>query len=365
MTRRQTSQRREVLLDLALTARCPLRCRFCTVEKTEAGPELPADAWCALIAAVARRRAVRLVSLEGGEPLARPDLPEILAAALAHAAAVKLVTSGAVPFDALPLALARDPRFTLEVSVDGPAAVHDHLRDGSYAAAWGFIRRGLRAGLRLRLRTVVSTVNIAVLEEWLAAVDRGLPAAGPRIGFRFDVLIAPESLAGAGGPLARPGFRTRGGRGWVPAPSEVAGLYHRLRRRRFRRLVLEQREPFRGCGIGRLPALAFDPAGRYSLCCEAPGCLGSLAAAPVEEILARLDREMDRLPCRRCAELRARRCDGCWTGRKCGLVGAWGLDGCRALAAMAEGGRALAGEPTEPPAAAGGPRSGDRRRRCP
>jgi pyruvate-formate lyase-activating enzyme len=343
VTRPPAAKRGELLLDLALTARCPLRCRFCTVEKAAAGVELSAEAWCALIAAVARRRVIRLVSLEGGEPLVRPDLPEILAAALAHASAVKLVTGGAVPFEALPLALARDPRFTLEVSVDGPAAVHDRLRDGSFAAAWEFIRRGRRAGLRLRLRAVVSTVNIAVLEEWLAAVDRELSGTGPRIGFRFDVLIDPASLAGAGGPLARPGWRTSGGRGWVPAPSAVAALYHRLRRRRFRRLVLEQQEPFRGCGIGRLPALAFDPAGRYSLCCEAPGCLGSLGTATVEEILARLDREMDRLPCRRCAELGAERCDGCWTGRKCGLVGAWGLGDCRALAAMADGREALPG----------------------
>lgn len=346
-----------VLLDLAITSRCPLRCRFCTVEKDLAAEDLPAAAWRGLIAGIARRRPLKLVSLEGGEPLARPDIEAILAAALAAAPAVKLVTGGAAPFSALPLDLACDPRFTLEVSVDGPAAVHDRLRDGSYAAAWRFIRRSLRAGVRLRLRTVVSTVNLDLLEAWLAEVDRGLPATGPAVGFRFDVLIAPGALTGAGGPLGRPGFRTvTDSRGFVPEPAAIAALYRRLNRRAFERLRFEQREPFRGCGFGRLPGLAFDPAGRFSLCCEAPGHLGALASMPVEAILDRLDREWARLPCRRCPERRPDRCAGCWTGRKCGLVDAWNLSDCRALAALAGGGEAADRDTPQPASAAAGSR---------
>ncbi len=193
-------------LDLALTARCPLRCRFCSVSKAPV-PELSALEWRRVLSDFARLRAIGLVSLEGGEPLTRRDLPEILAASLELAAEVKLVTSGALPLTALPVELVRHPAFTLEVSVDGPPAVHDFLRDGSWRAAWRFIRRALDQGVRLRLRSVLSCVNRDCLEAWLADVDRELAGNGAPIGYRFDVLILPETLQRFGGPLERHGLR--------------------------------------------------------------------------------------------------------------------------------------------------------------
>jgi hypothetical protein len=319
-----------IWLDLALTARCPLRCRFCTVEKAET-QELSAAKWRSVIRAFAARRTIRLISLEGGEPLLRRDLPEILAAGIAHAQEVKLVTGGGVAFSALPPALSRHPRFTLEVSVDGPEETHNWLRDGSWTAAWDFIGCALDHGVRLRLRTVVSVFNIGCLPEWLTALDRMLAGWSSPVGFRCDTLIAPEALAGAGGPLGRPGFRDYASRGLLPTAGEVRALFAGLRRRRFRRLRFEQTEPFRGCGAGRLPGIAIDPAGRFSFCCEAPGSCGSIAEVPVAQCLELLDRETAALPCRACDHLRRHRCDGCWTGQKCGMVGHWGMSDCRAL----------------------------------
>jgi hypothetical protein len=328
-----------VALDLALTARCPLRCRFCSVAKTPV-PELPARTWRRVLSDLARFRPIALISLEGGEPLARRDLPEVLAASLEHAAQVKLVTSGALPLAALPAELVRHPAFTLEVSVDGPPAVHDFLRDGSWRAAWGFIRQALEQGIRLRLRSVVSVFNRGCLEDWLADLDRDLAWSTAPIGYRFDVLIAPETLQRYGGPLERQGLRTFDGRGLVPFPAEVLALYERLRGRRFRRLRFEQTEPLRGCGAGRLPSISFDPSGMFSFCCEVPRGFGSILEVPAAECLAILDDRLRALPCRRCAHLRESRCDGCWTGQKCGLVGYWQAPDCTALlAAAGAGGR--------------------------
>ncbi len=317
-------------LDLALTSRCPLRCRFCTVAKT-VGHELTAAGWCEVISGVARLRPIELISLEGGEPLTRPDLPEILAASLAHAAQVKLVTSGALTLSAPAAELARHPRFMLEVSVDGPPDVHDFLRDGSSRAAWEFIHRASDLGIRLRLRTVVSAFNLGTLDEWLGAVDRHLEEHRSSAGFRFDTLIAPEVLESMGGPEMRQPVRRSGGLAWLPSPGEVMALYERLRVRRFRRLRFEQTEAFRGCGAGRLPLVSFDPAGRFSFCCEAPRSFGSIRDVSAETLLALLDAQMSALPCRGCAHLTAGNCDGCWTGQKCGMVGAWNLPGCREL----------------------------------
>lgn len=317
-------------LDLALTSACPLRCRFCTVAKTPV-PELSAADWRRVISDFARLRPVQLISLEGGEPLTRRDLPEILAAALEHAARVKLVTSGAVPASALPLDLARHPRFTLEVSVDGPSAVHDFLRDGSFQAAWSFIRQALARGIRLRLRSVVSVFNISGLERWLAELDQDLAEGEAEVGYFFDILIAPETLQGLGGALERLGLRRFDSRGLVPSPDRIHALYERLRGQRFQRLRLEQTEPFRGCGTGRLPSISFDPSGIFSFCCEVPLGYGSILETPAAECLHLLDDRMQSMPCRGCAHLRAARCNGCWTGQKCGMVGYWHAPDCIAL----------------------------------
>jgi sulfatase maturation enzyme AslB (radical SAM superfamily) len=317
-------------LDLALTARCPLRCRFCTVPKTPVA-ELSARTWRRVLSDFARLRRIELISLEGGEPLTRSDLPEILAASLDHAGEVKLVTSGAVPLEALPAGLARHPAFTLEVSVDGPRAVHDFLRDGSWQAAWRFIRQALEQGIRLRLRSVVSALNRDCLEDWLMELDQELSGYDARIGYRFDVLIAPETLQRFGGPLERHGLRMFDSRGLVPSPAEILALYECLREKRFRRLRLEQTEPFRGCGAGRLPSVSFDPSGNFSFCCEVPGGFGSIREMPAAACLAILDDHMRSLPCRRCAFLADSLCDGCWTGQKCGLVGYWQAPDCMAL----------------------------------
>src|SRR5512133_2898186 len=126
-----------ISVDIALTSACPLRCRFCTVAKTPVA-ELSASQWRRVLADLAQLRPITLVSIEGGEPLVRPDVGEVVAVGLACAEVVKLVTGGAVPFEALPLGLARSERFLLEVSVDGPRPVHDYLRDGSHEMAWDF-----------------------------------------------------------------------------------------------------------------------------------------------------------------------------------------------------------------------------------
>ena len=330
--------RNAITVDIALTSACPLRCRFCTVAKTPV-PELSAPQWRRVLVDLAQLRPLSLVSLEGGEPLARPDVGDIVAAALACAETVKLVTSGAVPFETLPRDLVRSDRFLLEVSVDGPRAIHDYLRDGSFDAAWNFIRDALFAGVRLRLRSVVSVHNLSLLEDWLTEVDDLLRReSAARVGYRFDAIIAPEALAGLGGPQPRTGLNRYDSRGLPPDPVALAGLFQRLKTRRFRRLSFEQSEPFRGCGAGRTPGLSFDSAGRFSFCCEVPGSFGSITAMSAEACLGLLDRQMDAVRCRGCRHLAEGFCDGCWTGQKCGLVGYWRTGDCVELLQSARDG---------------------------
>jgi pyrroloquinoline quinone biosynthesis protein E len=78
-----------------LTHRCPLRCVYCSnpLEMAARASELPTEAWAEVF-----RQATKLgtlqVDLTGGEPLARPDIVEIVAAVRGAGLYASLITSG-------------------------------------------------------------------------------------------------------------------------------------------------------------------------------------------------------------------------------------------------------------------------------
>ncbi|MEQ0561764.1 pyrroloquinoline quinone biosynthesis protein PqqE [Amycolatopsis sp. NEAU-NG30] len=78
-----------------LTHRCPLHCPYCSnpVELTARDAELSTQDWRAVLSQ-ARELGVLQVHLSGGEPLARPDLPELVTHASGLGCYVNLVTSG-------------------------------------------------------------------------------------------------------------------------------------------------------------------------------------------------------------------------------------------------------------------------------
>jgi len=324
-------QTRSVSLDLALTSRCPLSCRYCTVEKAPTR-ELTSRKWNEVIRSIAGLKSIELISLEGGEPFLREDLPEILASALRHARRVKIVTGGSVP-SRLPDSLVFDPRFYFEVSLDGPALVHNFLRDQSYPQAFHFLRDCLRAGIKVRFRTVVSRHNLPFYETWLEELDRSLQRGEEKIGFFFDTIIAPRALYGQGGSRRRASVRDFPADLLVPPPLEIQGLFRRIKSRTFRNLRFLQNEPVRGCRAGESPSISFDPAGIYSFCCESPNGIGSILDHSPDACLSLLDDAFQSLPCRTCPCFGDGVCQGCWTGQKCGMVGHWGFTDCREFVA--------------------------------
>jgi MoaA/NifB/PqqE/SkfB family radical SAM enzyme len=234
-----------ITLDLALTSRCPLRCRYCSVDKTPY-PELPAREWMGILESFARLRRIDLVSLEGGEPLLRADLPLLLNTCLECAQGVKVVTSGAIPLDSLPQELLRHPRFFLELSMDGPREVHDFLRDGSFGQAWTFLRAALERQIPVRLRSVVSRCNLPFLEDWLARLDSELQPYGQKVSFAFDTLLFPEPMAEEGGHLQRARVNRYPAQGILPSPQEMWRLFKNLKNKTFACIRIAQSEPLRG-----------------------------------------------------------------------------------------------------------------------
>ncbi|SEF26640.1 pyrroloquinoline quinone biosynthesis protein E [Amycolatopsis pretoriensis] len=78
-----------------LTHRCPLHCPYCSnpVELVSRAAELSTADWLSVLSQ-ARELGVLQVHMSGGEPLARPDLPELVAHASSLGCYVNLVTSG-------------------------------------------------------------------------------------------------------------------------------------------------------------------------------------------------------------------------------------------------------------------------------
>ena len=78
-----------------LTHRCPLHCPYCSnpIELVQRADELDTPTWQRVFDE-ARELGVLQVHLSGGEPLARPDLPELLAHASGLGCYTNLVTSG-------------------------------------------------------------------------------------------------------------------------------------------------------------------------------------------------------------------------------------------------------------------------------
>jgi NADH-quinone oxidoreductase subunit F len=88
-------QHRPLLLVAELTHRCPLHCVYCSnpLALQPAGDELATEEWSRVFREAASLGIFQL-SLTGGEPLARRDLPQLVAAASAAKLYVNLITSG-------------------------------------------------------------------------------------------------------------------------------------------------------------------------------------------------------------------------------------------------------------------------------
>ena len=87
-----------------LTHRCPLHCVYCSnpTELTNRAQELPTETWSQVFQQAAQLGVLQ-ADLTGGEPLARPDILELIQAAREAGLYVNLITSG-MPLDEARLA---------------------------------------------------------------------------------------------------------------------------------------------------------------------------------------------------------------------------------------------------------------------
>jgi SynChlorMet cassette radical SAM/SPASM protein ScmE len=171
-------------LDIEITARCNLRCRYCYFFNNPAVEyrDLPTGEWLRFFDELGSLGVMR-VTLAGGEPFIREDLPTLLEGIVRNRMRFAFLSNGALIDDQIAAFIAGTGRCEyVQVSVDGSRAeVHDACRgSGSFDGAI----RGLRALQRHRIgvavRVTIHRNNVHELENiaHFLLEELGLPNFG-------------------------------------------------------------------------------------------------------------------------------------------------------------------------------------------
>ncbi len=275
------TSRRGWRLHLYVTGRCNLCCRHCAVVNGDDPPDrLTNDAIRGLIDQAVAAGA-EAIAFGGGEPLLRPDLPDLLAYAAPRVKTL-LATNATLIGDPLARTLA-DLGVIVQASLDGPTAdMHDRVRGpGAFDRAWRGIERLQRAGVgeRLALNVTLMRPNVACATEIVA-----LAAARGVAGVRFTPVQPMGAAVGRWAELC-------------PTPDEYTAAYRALYRYQSTNgvtvspglLGLELEPPEEGmwCGLGHM--LLVDARGDIYPCAlfTAPQFrLGNVAETSLAEALA-------------------------------------------------------------------------------
>ncbi|MBI4802558.1 MAG: radical SAM protein [Elusimicrobia bacterium] len=187
-----------VLSEIAVTYRCNLSCRFCYAacgcKKDEAQPGLPAESLREILGIIKEEAQVPSVSFTGGEPMLRPDLPQLIRHAKSLDMWTNLITNGTLLTPQTVSALKDAGLDSAQVSVEaGAAALHDAIvrKAGAFDMTVRGIKELVKAGIRTHTNTTVSALNKNALS--------GIPDLVKELGLdKFSMnMLMPVGAAGA------------------------------------------------------------------------------------------------------------------------------------------------------------------------
>jgi 12,18-didecarboxysiroheme deacetylase len=145
-----------------VTRRCNLKCVHCYAhaKNQRFGNELTTVEGRALIDDLAAFGAPVLL-LSGGEPLIRPDLPELAAYAVERGMRAVISTNGTLIDPTMARTLKEIGLSYVGISIDGTEAVNDRFRGvaGAYKRAMEGIRNCRAAGIKVGLRFTINCLN--------------------------------------------------------------------------------------------------------------------------------------------------------------------------------------------------------------
>lgn len=185
-----------------VTMGCNMRCKHCGSSCMCPFPdELVTEEAFAVIDQLSEI-GLRWITLSGGEPLTRRDLPQLISRLAEKKIAVNVITNGWL-LSAMARSLCESGVSTVAVSLDGPREIHDMIRmSGSYDHSEAGIREMKRYGKPVGVVTTVTRQNIthlrALREELIRMgvdswqVQIGLPMGNLKE--RPDWLIYPSEV---------------------------------------------------------------------------------------------------------------------------------------------------------------------------
>ena len=158
-----------------LTHRCPLQCPYCSnpLALEAASAELTTAEWKGVIAEVAELGALQ-IHFSGGEPTARRDLEELVAAASESGLYTNLITAGVLLSRERLADLAKAGLDHVQLSFqDSEAAGCDRIggHKGGFDKKLDCARWTVELGLPLTLNMVVHRQNLAHLPQMLALAE--------------------------------------------------------------------------------------------------------------------------------------------------------------------------------------------------
>lgn len=173
-----TTSLQEFFVQLHLTERCNLHCTHC-YQSGHKTAELCREEITAVITEISdmlrawsssyQLEFAPSLNITGGEPLLRPDLFEILEDLQQREFAVYLLTNGTLINEAKARKLAALGVKGVQVSIEGPAEIHDSIRGrGSFSASTRGISHLVSAGLEVTLAATLSKINAGKFQELIA-----------------------------------------------------------------------------------------------------------------------------------------------------------------------------------------------------
>jgi SynChlorMet cassette radical SAM/SPASM protein ScmE len=156
-------------LDIELTPRCNLRCRYCYFfnNPVVVYRELPTDEWLKFFNELGSLGVMNVI-LAGGEPFMRADLPVLLESVVRNRMRFSLLSNGSLINDEIAAFIAGTRRCEyVQVSVDGSCAkTHDSCRGkGSFDGAIRGIRTLQRHQINVAVRVTIHQKNVNDLEN--------------------------------------------------------------------------------------------------------------------------------------------------------------------------------------------------------
>jgi MoaA/NifB/PqqE/SkfB family radical SAM enzyme len=150
------------------TYRCNLRCTYCSSPYLKT-PELTTDQWLAVVDELADL-GCRRITILGGEPLVRQDVPEIIERVRERGMSCVLGSNGVLVkrrIDELRLLN------TLVLSLDGVGATNDEVRgEGVFEAIKEAIAAARGLGIPVKINATLSAKTAPALDDLLAFIDQ-------------------------------------------------------------------------------------------------------------------------------------------------------------------------------------------------